>query len=789
MNRQASWSGQQLAEFLATVSSYRDERSAVDGGVERAAEALDAEVGAVMRRGAVVSSVGFPRGRVPARELEEAASGHRGTLDVPGVGPVAVLVVPLDGGPATALVLGRSGDGFTKEETILVRGMGRVLSLVLHMLGVLEDERALRRESDRHADENARLVASLQERQALIERLFKIQRSISHRAPIQEVLDAITEGAAELLGDEIVGLRLIDDRDHLRMASSVGIGPETLDSVRYTPVDEGLAGQALAEGRLIVSDDYGASGHAMSPFVAEGVQAAMAAPVHQDGRPVGCLVVASHRKGRRYESMEQEVLLAFAEHASLALNDAGAVEGLRKAFADAVHQANHDALTGLPNRTLVLDRLSRALGRTGEEGRVAVLFVDLDRFKMVNDTLGHSVGDEVLIRVAERLSAAVRPLDTVGRLAGDEFVVVCEDVRGVDVGQLAERVARAVAQPLPLYGRDTVITASIGIVHAPAGSRADEVLRDADVAMYRAKERGRSRIEVFDQAIRTQMLERLETEHSLRRSLQEGRLRLDYQPIVSAATGDLVAVEALVRWERPGRGLVGPDQFIPVAEETGLIVPMGHWVLSQACSQLGAWRAHPSARGLQVSVNLSARQFADPGLVVMVADALARAGIPPAALALEITESVLMEEAAATAETLSALKELGVRVSIDDFGTGYSSLSYLKRFPVDVLKVDRSFVRGLGADGEDRAIVTAVIGLAHALDLTVVAEGVESEVQLRELRRLSCDAVQGYLLGRPQGPAELERRLFRPTASRPQGADDRVPARSGDGGPSRWMRV
>ena len=754
MGPRGDWSGQQLAEFLAAVSSFRHEAAATAGAVERAAEAVDAEVGAFVRADRVISSVGFPKGRTPAETLCRAASGEIRSMDVPGAGVCAVLAVALDDDGPSSLVLARSGERFSAEEAALVRAMARVLSLSLRMLRTLDAERTSREQSERQALENARLLSSLQERQGLLERLFRIQRSISHRAPIEEVLDAITEGAAELLGDDVVGLRLIDadDPQMLVMVSSRGMDEELTRSLARSAVDQGVGGVVITARRLVVTHDYAGLDHPLEPLVADGLRSAMGAPVFQDGEPIGSLVVASYDPGRRYGVMEQEMLLAFAEHASLALNDASAVEAMRRAFADAVHQAHHDILTGLPNRALVLDRLDQALARQQREQRTTgVLFVDLDRFKVVNDTLGHSIGDEVLVRIGERLRGSVRPGDTVGRLAGDEFVVVCEDVDIDELLVIAQRVADAIEAPLPLYGRETVITASIGVAHVANGGRAEDVLRDADVAMYRAKERGRARIEVFDSAIRARLLERLETEHALRRALHHGELRVHYQPIVRTSDGELQAVEALVRWHHPERGLVAPADFIPVAEETDLIIPIGRWVLTEACAQLGRWQAaNPALGHLKIAVNLSARQFTDPDIVSIVAEALAEAEISPMALSLEITESVLMEEVEATAETLRALKDLGVCLSIDDFGTGYSSLSYLKRFPVDALKIDRSFVDGLGVDAEDHAIVDAVVSLAHALGLQVVGEGVETQAQLQELRRLGCDAAQGYLIGKPQ---------------------------------------
>ena len=754
MDTSRDWSGQQLAEYLAAVSSYGDEAAAIGRGVERAAEAVEAEVGAMVRDGRVIAAVGFPAGRIPEEDLRRAAAGEISVLDVPGAGPCSVLSIALEELPPSFLVLARSGEVFSAHEAALLRAMVRVLSLGLRMLRTLEAERASREATEHHAEENARLLASLQERQELLERLFTIQRSISHRAPITEVLDAITGGAAELLRAEVVGLRLIDpdDPNFLVLASSVGTSAELAKSLSRSHVHAGVGGAAITARQVVVTHDYGALQNALPQFVADGLQVAMAAPVFQDGEPIGSLVVASYNPSRRWEAIEQEVLLAFAEHASLALNDASALEAMRKAYAEAVHLAHHDTLTGLPNRALVLDRLDHALVRgKRHEASVGVLFVDLDRFKVVNDTLGHSVGDEVLIRIGERLRAAMRPEDTVGRLSGDEFVVVCDDMDPVDLLRVADRVAAAIEVPLPLYGRDTVITASIGIAAVNGGGRAEDVLRDADVAMYRAKEQGRARIEVFDEAVRARLLERLETEHLLRRALGRGELRLDYQPIVRVVSGDLGSFEALVRWNHPERGLVAPDEFIPLAEDTGLIIPIGQWVLREACAQLSAWRAaSPTMSAVQVSVNLSAKQFNNPDIVATVADALALASLPAAALTLEITESVLMEQVEATAHTLQALKDLGVGLSIDDFGTGYSSLSYLKRFPVDVLKIDRSFVDGLGTDADDHAIVGAVVSLAHALGLSVVAEGVETTSQLNELRRLGCDSAQGYLLGRPE---------------------------------------
>jgi diguanylate cyclase (GGDEF)-like protein len=782
------WSAQQLAEFLAVVSSASHEDTALAGAVERAAEALEAEVAAVVEDGRVVASVGFPRNH-STHELIQAAEGDRTTIDVPGAGPCAVLRATVDAATGAVFVFARSGsEHFEQQEVGLAEGMARVLGLTLHLHRLVDQERGLRTESQEQAQERAQLLQVLGERQALLERLFKIQRSISHRAPIESVLDAITAGAAELLGDPLVGLRLIDESDpnFMVLVSAVGIDRAMENGLLRSPITEGVGGQAAVENRVVVMADYLHTPGAISQFVADGLRAAMAAPVHRNGEVVGSLVVGSYDESRRYSETEQDVLLAFAEHASLALNDASAVDAMRRAFGEAMHQATHDALTGLPNRSLVLDRLAQALARAERHQQdVAVIFVDLDRFKAVNDTMGHRVGDRVLETVATRLHEVVRPSDTVGRLAGDEFVIVCDDIADdIDVVHLAQRIGAVLAEPMDLDGREVVITASLGIAHA-AGSReaahqaatagagatlseeraAEDLLRDADVAMYRAKELGRSRLEVFDEALRVRLTERLDTEHSLRRAIQRWEFVLHYQPTVDVVSGRIVSVEALIRWHHPERGLVSPAEFVHLAEETGLIVPIGGWALGEACHQMAYWRReHPELSDLRVSVNLSARQFGDAELVPSVAAVLEASQLPPESLWLEITESVLMDEAECTVETLRELRDLGVHLAIDDFGTGYSSLSYLKRFPVDVLKIDRSFVDGLGEDSEDQAIVTAVIGMAHALGLRVVAEGVERELQLSELRRLHCDGAQGFLLGRPQPASDTLAVLCREAA-------------------------
>ncbi|HXW33660.1 MAG TPA: EAL domain-containing protein [Acidimicrobiales bacterium] len=429
------------------------------------------------------------------------------------------------------------------------------------------------------------------------------------------------------------------------------------------------------------------------------------------------------------------------------------------------HQALHDALTDLPNRALFLDRLRSAVRRSARDAsRVAVLLVDVDNFKVINDSLGHSAGDHLLKAVASRISGALREVDTVARFGGDEFVILCEQL-GSDQEALlvTRRVLEEISRPVSVRGEDRVVTASIGLSTLAGGSDDPErLLRDADAAMYTAKAKGRARYEVFDNSMHTSALVRLDTETALRRALDHEELVVHYQPVVDLDGGRIVGAEALVRWQRPGHGLVPPGGFIAIAEECGLIVPIGEWVMDRACRDLADWRrqaAGPTSQTLELAVNLAQRQLADPRLCRVVETSIRSAGVPADRVCLEVTETDIMADAQQTAHTLQELKELGVSIAIDDFGTGYSSLAYLKLFPVDVLKLDRSFVDGLGHDPNDTAIAATILALARTLSVRSLAEGIETATQLAELRRLACDLGQGFFFSRPM-PADEILELF-----------------------------
>jgi diguanylate cyclase (GGDEF)-like protein len=631
---------------------------------------------------------------------------------------------------------------FGQEDVSLLRGMSRVLTLTLQLLRVLDDERT-------QAVEKARLLASLQERQQLLEQLSQLQRCISERTPLDRVLGAVVDGARALAGTELAVLRLIDPSQPSELITAAVSGDEAglLRRARRSPEARGAAWGEIVDGRVaVVEDDPQGAGMA-ADLLDAGVRTALAVPLHEHGVVVGALVVASRDAEGVFPASQREMLVSFAEQASVALAAAKTANSIRHAF--------NDSLTGLPNRALLLDRLEVALARAEREDQpVSVLFLDLDGFKVVNDSLGHVAGDRLLIDVARRLSDCLRRGDTAARIGGDEFAILLGDIGNPDrAPRVAERVIAALGEPFSVLGREVFVSASIGIAYGQ--NDAQDLLRNADVAMYRAKRSGEAgAYATFEPSMHAAVVERLEIEADLRRAIERDELVLHYQPIIELASGRVVGLEALLRWAHPRRGLVMPFEFIPLAEETRLILDLGRWVLHEACRQAAQWHADPRMGRPWVSVNVSGLQLLDGSLDAEVAAALAASALDPASLMLEITETVLVQDVAAAVDRLERLRALGVSIAIDDFGTGYSSLRYIRRFPADILKIAKPFIDDLH-DESDAALVRTIIALADSLGLCTVAEGIEHRQQLARLSELGCTLGQGYLFARPLAAADV----------------------------------
>lgn len=725
--------------------------------VQWASEVLEAEVAAVLSNSDVLEMIGFPRGQVPVAALLEAARESTHQLHLPRVGElrsVSVSVEEVDG----HLVVARSGGAaFQPAEIGLLRAMGRCLSMTLRTLHMLEQERGLRAEVETRAHENLRLLHMVQDRQRALERMSKIRASISRRAPLPEVLDAVVEGARELLGDEVVGLRLVDheDPEYANLVSSTGVSHAVLATTKRSPLTAGAGGRAIVEDRVVVLNDYQTADIAMSEFVGEQLRSAIAAPIHENGRAVGSITVATYQAGREYTDTDCEMIVALADQASLALNDARAVDQMR-------HLAYHDALTGLPNRLLFFEHLARAVANANRSGAsIAVLYLDLDRFKLVNDSLGHNVGDLLLEAVAGRLRASLRVADLAARLGGDEFAVLAENTSADGAALLAERICEDFGEPFRIGGHELTVTASVGVVVDVAGhTDADSLLRNADLAMYRAKLDGFGKHAVYEPDMHAVASDRAHLERNLRRAVHLEEFEVHYQPIVWLTSGEVVGVEALVRWRRDDGVLVPPVEFIPVAEEMGLIVPIGRLVMHASMHQVRAWQdTQQGAAQLNLSINLSARQLYQPDVVAEVVDALRITGFDARRLTLEITETALMHDTTTVSARLEELRALGARIALDDFGTGYSSLSYLHKFPIDVLKIDKSFIDDIASDSDKANLGRGIIELGRTMNLDLVAEGIEAPSQVAELLRLRCHMGQGYHFARPLAAADFTRYL------------------------------
>jgi diguanylate cyclase (GGDEF)-like protein/PAS domain S-box-containing protein len=568
--------------------------------------------------------------------------------------------------------------------------------------------------------------------------------------PLDDLINEAVGAVAQMLETDWAAYgHLSPDHAAVTVRSATG-WPDGFEGTTI-PISDAMR---AAIGETVVLDD--AIRANLGPVLESGGSVSeLAVLVGDPGDPLG-IIGAGARHERRFGDSDHNFLRAVAHVL------AGAI-ARKRAEERARYEALHDTLTGAPNRALLVDRLQQAMGRRCGDGQLFVLLLDVDSLGLVNEALGHATGDEVLREIATRLTTVLDPADTVARLGGDQFGILCADPRGErEADVIAEQIRGAFVAPFLLAGEPHFISASLGVVAAGdgAGRAVDDLLGDADAALARAKKRGRGGYELFDPRTRERVFSRLKVERDLRRAIESDELRVEYQPYFRLDDGAPAGAEALVRWQHPERGLLSPAEFIPIAEQSGLIVPLGEWVLRRACADLARWRAdHDWATGLRVSVNVSARQVHEPGLPAAVENALRDAGLPPGLLGIEITEGLLLDDERAPQGALAALKQLGVRLLLDDFGTGYSSLSYLSRFPVDVLKVDRSFVRDLGTRADSAPIVTAIAALARGLRLDVIAEGVETEAQADRLRAIGCDYVQGFHFARPMSADALVRRL------------------------------
>ncbi|MBW6437571.1 bifunctional diguanylate cyclase/phosphodiesterase [Actinoplanes hulinensis] len=745
---------QQLTDFLAVVADRPDEAAAQRAAVECAQRALGADIAVLTVDSCATAAVGLPAEEIPLFSLTaDHLPGRRSTMWAGDV-RYHLAVAPLGGSSAGMLVIGRRSGAFTDEEVCLLRGMARVLELSLQAVHLVEAER-------RQSEENARLIDSLQRRQRLFDELSSVQRTIAQREPLSRILDRIAGAAAELLGVDIAGLTVLESDDPGRMSliSAAGIPDELMSRMQRIPVATlGVVGLAIMGDELVAVDDYAASPMAVPELVRSRLQSVMAVPVHENGVVVGAMFAGSHTEPREWDETSREVLSAFAEHASLAVTDARALHEMNAAF--------HDALTGLASRSLFVTRLENTLGGD-RTGGIATLLIGLDRFKVINDSLGHQAGDRLLVMVADRLRDCLRPDDTAARLGGDEFAVLLPDSGTADAAVLvARRIVTAMRDPFDLDGRETFVTCSIGVAFGEAGTHdAQELMVRGDLALFDAKKKGKDQYAVFDPAIRESFQRHLEMEADLRRAVLRHEFQLRFQPIVRLATREISGLEALVRWQHPLRGMVPPLDFIPLAEETGMIVPIGEWVLREACRQAARWNAQRGTDApLTVSVNLSAVQLDRADLPELVESALADSGLAPHHLVIELTESLLVDHRAEIVERLKTIKALGVRLAIDDFGTGYSSLAYLRRFPVDIIKIDKSFVDDVGDVPAAAALTHGIIQLGQALQLSTVAEGIEDAGQLSELADGNCELGQGYYFAEPLTSDAMQELLFPPPA-------------------------
>jgi diguanylate cyclase (GGDEF)-like protein/PAS domain S-box-containing protein len=883
------WSTQQLAEFLEALAVVGDPITARRAAVDRVAQALDAELAAIVTGQGIEMSIGLEPDQVSAAALLAIREGRSKTIEVPGLGRCMALSVTIRPDIDASLIVARTGqERFSSEELNVARGLAHALAMAERLLEGRDEERALRQQSEEQAHERNVAEASYR---SLVERLPAIvysaepgengrwtyvspqieailgftpeewmadpglwvkqihpddrERAVSAESEVtlasspslpaldyrmlsrdgkevwildEGVLEYDPDGKPMLLGIlyDITERKRVEgevERQAAQQAAIAQLGERALkgaelqalmeDAASFLAAGEGVVESCVwefegDEGRLVlracagnrqvpetsiavggdtpaglallstegvtVGDWSSEERFPLPPYLGGlGIQSTIAVGIESGEQPLGVLEVHADRPDA-FSSQDTN----FAQSAANVL--AHAIE--RRVAGEAIrHGSLHDHVTGLPNRALFVSKLEHAIAAAqGRETPLGVFFLDLDHFKVINDSLGHEGGDEILKGVVPRLRRQLRSVDSVARFGGDEFAILVEEVVDeAEAARIAERICSAFKEPFTVGGLEHHLSASVGIaVSEAADANAESLIRDAHAAMYRAKDRGRNRAEPFDQEMRSKAVRRLQMERELRSAFENEQLSLHYQPIVALGSGEILALEALLRWQHPERGMIGPIEFIPVAEESGLIHPIGRWAIERACQQSIAWHhLRPDARPIDITVNLSARQFAQRELPDVVANILERTGLDSVHLKFEITESVLVEKTGGADEILRELSRLGVQLILDDFGTGYSSLAYLDRFPLDAIKIDRSFIEGLGIEAERSAIVEAIIGLARALGLRAIAEGVENEVQLAELRRLGCGYAQGFLFSGPLQVADMTALLERAVSGSP----------------------
>lgn len=639
------------------------------------------------------------------------------------------------------------------------------------LLGRLAENVSFALDNFERAEEKARTEAQKERLTRMFAALSATNEAIMRAKSRAELFDLVCLAAsngAKFTSTTIALAR--PDSDRLEIVASAGPSADTTRNVRLSvdperPEGRGMSGTAFRTRQPCISNDY-LNDDRVSAFHAivrsDGARSGAAFPLVVHDQPVGVMIYMSTEPGT-FTPEFVELLQRLADNVSFAMENFDRADEKNKADERIEYLASHDSLTDLPNRETFNALLREAIDSAQRrDHRFALLFIDLDRFKVINDSLGHEAGDLLLLEVANRLRGALRASDVVARLGGDEFVVILDQCGEIeDVQRIATDLLAALAQPMQLAGHECHTTASIGVAMYPAnGSDAQTLTKNADMAMYLAKEDGKNGYRFFSNEVKTQSIERLSLESALRRALEREQFSLNYQPKVDMATGQITGVEALLRWTHPELGSVSPAQFIPLAEETGLIVPIGRWVLNEACTQAMTWQRR-GLLPLSMAVNLSPRQFADEHLLQDVDEALAASGMSPVLLQLEVTESMMMRNVGRALKVLDSIQSRGIRLAIDDFGTGYSSMSLMKHFPIDTIKIDRSFVRDLPQDSEDQAIAQAIISMGKALGMTVVAEGVENAEQEAFLRTHGCDEMQGFLISKPL-PAREMAELLRP---------------------------